>query len=131
MCGTSTRNFRMFRELCGDSGLKNVVILTNMWGQVTKDVGEARERELATDNLFFKPVLDKGAQMLRHDHTLASAQKVLRYFFNNQPAVLQIQREIVGAVVCRLPFMASYVMPSASAKISRARNTSPAAELRD
>ena len=95
MGGISTRNFRMFRELCGDSSLKNVVILTNMWGEVNQDVGEARERELANDDLFFKPVLEKGARMIRHDHTLASAQKVLRYFFNNRPAVLQIQREIV------------------------------------
>jgi hypothetical protein len=95
MGGISTRNFRMFRELCGDSSLKNVVILTNMWGEVSKEVGEARERELASDDLFFKPVLEKGAKMIRHDHTLTSAQKVLGYFFNNRPAVLQIQREIV------------------------------------
>ncbi|TEB19747.1 hypothetical protein FA13DRAFT_1593346, partial [Coprinellus micaceus] len=95
MGGISTRNFRMFRELCGDSSLKNVVILTNMWGEVNKEVGEARERELANDDLFFRPVLEKGAKMIRHDHTIASAQKVLRYFFNTRPAVLQIQREIV------------------------------------
>ncbi|KAG2018162.1 TKL/TKL-ccin protein kinase [Coprinopsis cinerea AmutBmut pab1-1] len=95
MGGISTRNFKMFRQLCGESTLKNVVILTNMWGQVNPEVGEARERELATDPLFFKPVLDKGAQMLRHDNTPESAQRVLRYIIGNHPLTLQIQRELV------------------------------------
>jgi len=46
----------MFRELCGDSTLKNVILVTNMWGDVSGSVGEARERELARE--FFKPVLE-------------------------------------------------------------------------
>lgn len=95
MGGISTRNFKMFRELCGDSTLKNVVIVTNMWGQVSEEVGEARERELASDDLFFKPVLDKGAKMLRHDNTVPSAQNILRHLLNNHPLPLQIQRELV------------------------------------
>ncbi|KAF6754414.1 P-loop containing nucleoside triphosphate hydrolase protein [Ephemerocybe angulata] len=94
MGGISTRNFRMFRQLCGDSTLKSVVILTNMWGQVGKEVGEAREHELASDDLFFKPVLDKGANMVRHDESLASAHRVLRYLIHNDPSILQIVREI-------------------------------------
>ncbi|KAJ2935282.1 hypothetical protein H1R20_g1815, partial [Candolleomyces eurysporus] len=96
MGGISTRNFRMFRQLCGDDTLKNVIILTNMWGEVSKSVGEARERELASDGLFFKPVLEKGAQMLRHDHTLESAQAIIRRLLDNNPQALQIQREIVN-----------------------------------
>jgi enoyl-CoA hydratase/carnithine racemase len=95
MGGISTRNFKMFRQLCGDSTLKNVIILTNMWGHVGNDVGEARERELASDELFFKPVLEKGAQMLRHDQTLESAQAIIKRLLDNNPLVLQIQREIV------------------------------------
>jgi len=39
----------MFREFCGDATLKNVILVTNMWGEVTQDVGEARERELTTN----------------------------------------------------------------------------------
>jgi hypothetical protein len=52
MSGISTRNFNMFRQLCGDSTLKNVVMLTNMWGDVTREVGEAREADLASQDLF-------------------------------------------------------------------------------
>jgi predicted RNase H-like nuclease (RuvC/YqgF family) len=83
----------MFRELCGDKTLKNVIFVTNMWGEVPQDVGEARERELATT--FFKPVLDKGAQLVRHDNTVQSAYDIIRSIMKNKPAALQIQRELV------------------------------------
>lgn len=95
MTGISTRNFRLFRQLCGDSTLKNVVIVTNMWGDVSEERGIARETELATTDMFFKPVLEKGAQMLRHDNTQTSARKILRAIVNNRPLSLRIQREIV------------------------------------
>ncbi|KAJ7745774.1 P-loop containing nucleoside triphosphate hydrolase protein [Mycena metata] len=95
MGGISTRNFKMFRQLCGDSTLKNVCIVTNMWGEVGREVGEAREAELASDDRFFKPVLDKGARLLRHDNDIASAQAILHYLIGNQPRALRIQRELV------------------------------------
>ncbi|OCH84332.1 hypothetical protein OBBRIDRAFT_799197 [Obba rivulosa] len=95
MTGVSRRNFTMFRKLCGDSVLKNVVIVTNMWGEVTAERGEARERELATDDVLFKRVLEKGARMVRHDNTRESAQAILRSLVNKTPRALRIQRELV------------------------------------
>lgn len=83
----------MFRELCGDTTLKNVVIVTNMWGEVSQDIGEAREKELATN--FFKPVLDKGARLVRHHNTAHSAREIIRSITKNVPMPLQIQRELV------------------------------------
>ena len=56
----------MFRELCGDTSLKNIVLVTNMWDTVTPNVGESREMELT--NKYFKPALDKGAQLARHQN---------------------------------------------------------------
>ena len=89
------RNFRMFRQLCGDTTLKNVVIVTNMWGEVEKEIGEARESELTGNVTFFKPALDKGAVMLRHENTRDSAHDILRQIIQNHPVSLQIQREMV------------------------------------
>lgn len=83
----------MFRELCGDSTLKNVVLVTNMWGKVSQDVGEARENELSTK--FFKQVLDNGAQLVRHYNTTQSAHDIIRRIMKNRPVALQIQRELV------------------------------------
>ena len=91
--GISGRNFKMFRELCGESTLRNVTLVTNMWGEVSQEDGEEREEELITD--FLKPALDKGAQIARHYNTVQSAHDIIRGIIRNQPAPLQIQREIV------------------------------------
>lgn len=77
------RNFGVFRKLCGEQTLKNVVIMTNMWGRVTPEVGEARERELTTQ--FFKPAADKGAWFLRHLETVETARSVIRAILGNHP----------------------------------------------
>ena len=91
--GISGRNLKMFRKLCGDTTLKNVVLVTNRWGEVSPEIGEAREWELC--NRFFKPVLDKGAQMARHHNTAQSAHDIIRRIMVNYSEALQIQYEMV------------------------------------
>ena len=83
----------MFRKLCGDSTLKNVVLVTNMWSAVSPEDGEDRESQLSGD--FFKPVLDKGAQMARHYDTTQSAHDIVWKIVENHPVVLGIQKELV------------------------------------
>ena len=83
----------MFRELCGDAALKNAVLVTNMWGEVARDIGEARENELS--GKCFKPALDKDAQLVRHHNTVQSAHSIIRRIVANNPVVLRIQRELV------------------------------------
>ncbi|KAF9788762.1 hypothetical protein BJ322DRAFT_1050942, partial [Thelephora terrestris] len=56
----------------------NVVIVTNMWGKVDVEVGKEREAELKREDDFFKPVLDKGTRMARHENTDLSAERVVR-----------------------------------------------------
>ena len=85
----------MFRKLCGDNVLKNVVIVTNMWEEVDPDVGNKREAELKTEDDFFKPVLDKRARMARHDNTVSSAETIIRLILGNHPLPLRIQEELV------------------------------------
>ena len=83
----------MFRQLCGDSTLKNVILVTNMWGKVKQDVGEARERELI--DTYFKEALDKGAQLARHYENTQSSHDIVRRIMKNDPTAFQIQRELV------------------------------------
>ena len=85
----------MFRKLCGDSALQNVVIVTNMWGEVNAEVGNQREAELMSQDDFFKPVIDKGARMARHENTVISAEKIIRLILGNHPLPLRIQEELV------------------------------------
>ncbi|KAF7797987.1 hypothetical protein EIP86_009194 [Pleurotus ostreatoroseus] len=95
MSGISRRNFALFRSLCGEQTLRNVIIVTNMWGEVAEAVGAARERELATDVQLFQSVLRGGARMMRHYNTLESAQTIIRSLIDSNPVVLQIQAELV------------------------------------
>jgi len=95
MGGTSTRNIRMLQKLCGDETLKNVVVVTNMWEQIDPQLGKAREAELMRDNIFFKPILDKGAQIVRHANNLPSARAIIGRVLNNHPLPLRIQAELV------------------------------------
>ena len=91
--GITGWNFNMFRELCGESALKNTVLVTNMWAVGSKDTNEACEKGLSGQ--FFKLALDKGAQMVRHHNTVQSAHDIIWEIMKNRPVVLQIQRELV------------------------------------
>ncbi|KAF5334745.1 hypothetical protein D9611_012954 [Ephemerocybe angulata] len=95
MGGISLKNFRTFRKLCGEQTLRNVVIVTNMWSDVEPHLGEERERELATSDVFFKPALDQGTKLVRHDSSAGSALSIIRYILGNRPVVMQIQKELV------------------------------------
>ncbi|KZP03910.1 hypothetical protein FIBSPDRAFT_443279 [Athelia psychrophila] len=95
MSGIATRNFRMFRKLCGDESLKNVVIVTNFWSQVDHAQGTARETELCTNDKFFKPVLDMHAKLLRHNGTRVGASTIIEGIMGNHPIALRIQDEIL------------------------------------
>lgn len=66
-----------------------------MWPDTIGEVEESREKQLATDELLYKPVLEKGATMMRHLNTEESARRILRSVILNHPEVLQIQKEIV------------------------------------
>ena len=89
MTGIVGRNFGSFNKLCGEmvGTLKNVVLVTNMWGIVRREIGEAREKGLPSN--IFKLALDKGAQMVRHHDTVQSAHDIIRMITKNHPVVRQ------------------------------------------
>ena len=91
--GQSSRNLRMFRELCGPAAYKNVVVLTTYWDQVpTNEVGVQREAQLKSK--FFAKLVEGGAQFMRHDRTVESTRKVLRHILPMPAIIIQIQMEI-------------------------------------
>lgn len=99
MYGSSLRNLKMFKDLCGDSPLKNVVLVTNRW-EDARNCGQERqasdkESELRTKNEFWQPLLKRGSQMVRCEDTYESATMIVRGFINKRPEVLQIQTELV------------------------------------
>ncbi|PVF94278.1 hypothetical protein CPB86DRAFT_674451, partial [Serendipita vermifera] len=95
MGGVSKRNFRVFRELCGDKALKNVVIVTNMWGTIEEGLGERREHQLTSDATLFGSAIGAGASIVRHDKTENSAKNIIRSIMANHPVPLRIQVDLV------------------------------------
>jgi len=93
--GTSKRNLRMFQRLCGQDSLKNVVIVTTMWDKVTPEEGLLREQQFKSSDTLFKPLLDGGAVMMRHDGAQQSAYNVIRHLFKMEGTTVQIARELV------------------------------------
>ncbi|RXW15797.1 hypothetical protein EST38_g10055, partial [Candolleomyces aberdarensis] len=95
--GIAKTNFGIFRKLCGDSSLRNVAIMTNMWSRLpTEGEGLRRVDELVSLDDFFKPAMAKGAKMMHHmQDTVDSAHGILRQILQNRPMALSIQKEIV------------------------------------
>ncbi|KAK5442622.1 hypothetical protein LTS15_011046 [Exophiala xenobiotica] len=99
MYGSSLRNLKMFRDLCGDEPMKNVIFITTGW-KLCNDSGRGeiaiqKENQLATERLFWEPMLRRGAQMARFEDTKQSAVEIVMKLVPKRPIVLQIQHELV------------------------------------
>ncbi|TDL14538.1 P-loop containing nucleoside triphosphate hydrolase protein [Rickenella mellea] len=98
--GSTRRIFRMFQELCGSRNLNQVVIATTWWDKVDAPLAVEREGQLCSDKTLFKPMLDLGATMvrheMRHDHGFSSAQNILHYLLQYKTMDLKIQKQLVN-----------------------------------
>ena len=72
MKGATRRNLDMFHHLCGNKAFARVVLGTTNWGEVEKDVGLNREKQLV--ETFSEPMTTSGSKFLRFDKTERSAQ---------------------------------------------------------
>jgi hypothetical protein len=101
MYGSSLRNLKMFKDLCGESPLKNVLLVTNRWEKARRsgdyEKAVSKEKELRDGPKFWQPLLQCGSRMVRWegDDAQRSALDILRTFLHATPQVLQIQRELV------------------------------------
>ena len=94
MEGTALRNLRMFRKLCGDDFLKNVVLGTTFWDLVSDDQGNRREEELLQTEGFFKDMKQQGCDVVRITDDRESNLKILSRFAAKLPMVMRIQQEL-------------------------------------
>ena len=112
MGGTARRNFSLFRKLCGEHGLQNVIIVTTRWADVPLETGLKREEQLRSQDNLFRPALENGATLLRHDNTVKGTHDILEKLVNRQAEPVKIQTELVeerkdisetaaGAELCR------------------------------
>ncbi|KAH0562389.1 hypothetical protein GP486_002912 [Trichoglossum hirsutum] len=92
MEGSALRNLRMFRELCGDEPLKNVILVTSFWDDVLRNVAEKREEELRTE--FWGGMIRRGSRTDRFQGR-ASALSIILSLTKKKPVPLEIQCELV------------------------------------
>ncbi|PUU73233.1 P-loop containing nucleoside triphosphate hydrolase protein [Tuber borchii] len=96
MEGSSMKNLRMFRELCGEKNFSNVILCTTMWGGVEEEEGRRREQELRNKENFWGSLVSRGAQVTRHrgPDFAASARKIAESLIQKDTIVLQLQEEL-------------------------------------
>ncbi|KAI2613260.1 P-loop containing nucleoside triphosphate hydrolase protein [Hypoxylon sp. NC1633] len=96
MQGSARKNIMMFKKLCGDNALQNVILATTMWDLVDEDVGAAREKQLINTKEFWGYMTSKGSKTYRHDNTDQSAMKLIGHFVKTDSKMtLEIQEEMV------------------------------------
>lgn len=98
MYGSSLRNLKMFKDLCGEDPLKNVILATTKWGTATRagetDLAIEREEQLCKSEDFWAPMIQRGSRMERFEDTRESALNMLLSLVKKEPVVLQIQTEL-------------------------------------
>ncbi|KAH9925226.1 P-loop containing nucleoside triphosphate hydrolase protein [Fomitopsis serialis] len=93
MSDISLKTYQLFRKLCGDTAMANVIIVTTMWDIVPSEIANVRARELRGH--YFKDACDVGARIMRHDNTHKSAVGILSTLLGKPPAAFHIQRQLV------------------------------------
>lgn len=93
--GTAMKNLRMFQKLVGNDSMKNVVLVTTMWGKLQQsDDGDARVEQLIETGKFWGGMITSGARHERYDGTEADALRITQMILDNTPRKLQIQNEL-------------------------------------
>jgi hypothetical protein len=95
MQGSALRNFRMFRKLCGEDCVSNILLATTFWKHVTEFEGKRREDELRGNREFWGEMLQKGSTIVRLPTDRDSSIQLLMNFANSKEITLQAQNEMV------------------------------------
>ncbi|EDR15514.1 uncharacterized protein LACBIDRAFT_321404 [Laccaria bicolor S238N-H82] len=114
--GVAKKNLRMFKELCGEKTLAKVVIVTTNWSRVGKEEGDDRENELRKG--FFKPLLEEGACMFRHDNSVKGALTILSHLLHEKGTAIKVAKELHTKIAEELHEGKELVDTSAGAVLS-------------
>lgn len=94
MDGSAIKYLNVFRALCGDDNLGNVILATTMWSKVSASEGREREANLVND--FWRIMIDQGSTVERvSKHQDRQQDKVLvERLLPKHTVVLQLQQEM-------------------------------------
>ena len=97
MTGSILKNLRMFRRLCGEENLRNVILVTTKWGITPMNDAILRERELCSDRGYWGLMINAGSMVRRFNNTEASARSLVEELLHtgNKSFTPRLQREVV------------------------------------
>jgi hypothetical protein len=85
----------MFRKLCGEDCMRNILLATTFWDGVTELEGKRREDELRGNVEFWGGMVQKGSTITRLGTDRASGIQLLMRFANSKQVTLLAQSEMV------------------------------------
>lgn len=103
MSGSAVKNLELFKLICGNEAYPLVRLITTRWDEVGPDSAEYkscidRMRQLSDDSKFFQPLLQEGAQLLRHDMSAESGKAIVdSLLLDEQKLALNIQKEMLDS----------------------------------
>ena len=81
MFGTTRGSLGLFRKLCGDEVLRNVVLGTTRWDDVSLEKGQQREQELK--DIYWGEMLQQGSVTMQVHADSSSAWKIVNRILEN------------------------------------------------
>ena len=81
MSGSALKNLDVFKKICGNNALKNVVIGTTKWDDVSLKVSQQREQILR--DIFWKEMVQQGSVTMRVHPDSSSAWKIVNRILEN------------------------------------------------
>lgn len=90
---SSVKTFEIFKKICGERALENVLLMTSRWSEVSDTVGSDRERQLR--DRFWAYMLNRGSNISRFHGDRDSAIALISQLLMKETVVLELQEELV------------------------------------
>lgn len=87
------KTFEIFKKICGEKALSNVLLITSRWDGIDQSVGAERERQLK--DKFWAYMLGHGSNISRFHGDRPSAVGLVSQLLCRDMVVLQLQKELV------------------------------------
>ncbi|VUC35472.1 unnamed protein product [Clonostachys rosea] len=96
MQGSAKKNLLMFKQLCGQDALKQVILVTTMWDRVSREEGTRREEELINTSEFWGWMVSKGSSVRRHGHNESSAKELVHQLIGHSNCITtDLQKQLI------------------------------------
>ena len=97
MFGASRKNLETFKKICGNDVLKNVVIGTTKWGDVSLEKGQQREQQLK--DIYWGEMLQQGSVTMRVHADSSSAWEIVNRILQNDAVDLARFQERLQKII--------------------------------